>query len=96
MAATFEWDDVGNWEALARTHTPDKDGNVRVGPGAIVGGGGNIVYGEGAPVVLYGVDDLVVVRTERATLVIRRDLAPDLKSLLDELPAEVKNLEDDR
>jgi mannose-1-phosphate guanylyltransferase len=96
VAATFEWDDVGNWEALARTHTPDENGNVRVGPGAIVGGGGNIVYGEGAPVVLYGVDDLVVVRTDEATLVIRRELAPDLKSLLDGLPADVTNLEGDR
>ena len=26
--ATFPWDDVGAWDALARTRTPDADGNV--------------------------------------------------------------------
>jgi mannose-1-phosphate guanylyltransferase len=93
VAATFDWDDVGSWEALTRTHVPDADGNVRIGAGAVVDGAGNIIYGEGSPVVLYGVEDLVVVRTGSATLVTTRGRAPDLKTLLESLPAELRDPE---
>ena len=29
VPANFEWDDVGAWDALARTREPDADGNVQ-------------------------------------------------------------------
>ncbi len=93
VEATFAWDDVGTWDALARTHAPDEDGNVRVGGGSVVGGHGNIVYTDDAPVVLWGVDDLVVVRTGRMTLVTRRETVADLKDLLAGLPPRLRDFE---
>jgi mannose-1-phosphate guanylyltransferase len=42
--------------------------------------------------VLYGVDDLVVVTTNGVTLVTTVERAADLKTLVDSLPAEVRNL----
>lgn len=85
VKATFAWDDVGSWEALARTHEADASGNVAHGPSSMVEGRRNIVYAEGGRVVLYGVDDLVVVRTGTTTLVMPRGKAADLKELLREL-----------
>lgn len=85
VTAAFDWDDVGSWEALARTRTQDAAGNVAEGPAQIVEGTGNVVYTEGGKVVLYGVDDLVVVQSGGTTLVMPRDRAANLKHLLAEL-----------
>jgi mannose-1-phosphate guanylyltransferase len=88
LASTFQWDDVGTWDALARTRGSDAAGNVVVGPGRIVDGRGNLVWSDGPPVVLWGVEDLVTVQANGVTLVFPRDRAPDLKKLLAELPDE--------
>lgn len=91
VEATFRWDDVGNWEALARTRPADDDGNVAVGETHVVDGSGNILYTDDRPLVLFGVEDLVVVRTPEATLVTTRSLAPRLKELLERLPDHLRN-----
>lgn len=85
VRATFAWDDVGSWEALGRTGDADEAANVAVGAGRFVDASGNVVYSEDGEVVLFGVDDLVVVRTADRTLVLPRSRAADLKSLLKEL-----------
>lgn len=83
--ASFEWDDVGTWEALSRTRESDRRGNVTEGRVKIVEGSDNIVWSESGRVVLYGVNDLVVVRSGDETLVMPRELAPRLKEALDRL-----------
>jgi mannose-1-phosphate guanylyltransferase len=88
VAATFKWDDVGSWEALSRTRPADAAGNVTVGSARVVEASGNVVFCEGGSVVLFGVDELVVVRTSDTTLVLPRDRAADLKTLLTALEAE--------
>jgi mannose-1-phosphate guanylyltransferase len=82
VAATFKWDDVGSWEALSRTRQPDESGNVTVGNAQIVDSSGNVVFAEEGSVVLFGAENLVVVRTGETTLVMPRERAADLKSLL--------------
>jgi mannose-1-phosphate guanylyltransferase len=79
VVATFEWDDVGTWEAVARTRDSDSSGNVSSGQVRVIDGSDNIVWSESGRVVLFGVDNLVVVRSGDETLVMRRDLAPQLK-----------------
>lgn len=83
VRATFRWDDVGSWEALGRTRPADDAGNVVLGSGRLVEAGGNIVFSEeGGSVVIFGADDLIVVRTGETTMVLPRDRAADLKALL--------------
>jgi mannose-1-phosphate guanylyltransferase len=85
VAATFTWDDVGSWDALARTRSPDAAGNVVVGDATAVEAKGNVVFSEEGNVVLFGVEDLVVVRTGDTTMVLPRERAADLKTLLSAL-----------
>lgn len=85
VGATFAWDDVGSWEAISRTRAPDAAGNVMVGSGQAVDARGNVVFAETGRVVLFGTEDLVVVRTDDLTLVLPRGRAADLKRLLGEL-----------
>lgn len=83
VEATFTWDDVGSWEALARTRSTDESGNVILGDAGVVDGQNNIVYQEGSGrVVLLGTDELVVVQTADTTMVLPRARAPEIKELL--------------
>ena len=89
----FGWDDVGNWAALRRIRKGDSGGNVTTGPVHAVNATGNVVHAEGNEVVLYGVSDLVVVTHGGLTLVTTTEHATDLKQLLAELPARVRERE---
>lgn len=91
VRAAFSWDDVGSWEALARTRRADPQGNVRVGDVYVTDASGNIVVSESGTTVLFGVEDLVVVRSGDLTLVTHRSRAPHLKQLLAALPEDVRN-----
>ena len=92
VAATFPWDDVGTWDALGRVRERDRDGNVAVGPAYLHEAHDCVVWAEGEPIVVAGVRDLVVVRAHGRTLVIHREMAADLKRVLDALPAGVRDL----
>ncbi len=82
LDATFDWDDVGTWEAFARHMRVDESGNVRQGEAHVADSRGNIAVAESGRVVLLGVEDLLVVRTENDTLVMPRSRAPELKKYL--------------
>ncbi|MEX0856352.1 MAG: sugar phosphate nucleotidyltransferase [Gemmatimonadota bacterium] len=90
VRATFEWDDVGGWEALSRTRPVDEAGNCLEGEAYAVDTQRSIAWTEDGPIVLFGVDGLVVVRAAGVTLVTTRSRAPDLKALLSQLPAALR------
>ena len=92
VRATFDWDDVGAWDAVRRTRPADEAGNVVLGPGYAIESRGVTLYADDGPVVAFGVEDLVIVRTGGVTFVAHRDRTADLKRLLAELPEELRNL----
>ena len=92
VRATFAWDDVGAWDAVARTRGVEGAENCIVGDGHAVQSTGTTIYAEDGPVVAFGVDDLVIVRTHGITFVAHRDRSPDLKTCLGELPERLRNL----
>lgn len=87
----FTWSDVGTWAALRAVREADAAGNVASGRVFLRDSRGNVVHAEGPTVVLYGVDDLVVVATGGVTLVTTLERAADLKALLESLPAAVRS-----
>jgi mannose-1-phosphate guanylyltransferase len=93
IPSTFRWDDIGAWDALFRTNTPDPRGNVVLGEGYAVESSGSALYADDGPIVAFGVDDLVIVRTGGVTFVAHRDRSAQLKNLLAELPERLRTLE---
>lgn len=87
--ATFQWDDLGSWEALARHRGSDAEGNVLDGRVHLVQARNNLVVGDSGRLVLLGVDDLLVVQTGSTTLVMPRAEARRLKQYLARLPRRV-------
>ena len=89
IPAGFDWDDVGEWPAVARHHPKDAAGNVGRGRALVEQGRNNIVISEGEHLVaVVGADDLIVVHTPDATLVCPKSRAQDIKLLLKRVEAE--------
>jgi mannose-1-phosphate guanylyltransferase len=78
-----DWKDLGSWISIADTRAADDSGNAAVAERAlVVEGRNNIVVSESDHlIVTLGVDDLVVVHSEDATLVCRRDQVEQIKQL---------------
>jgi mannose-1-phosphate guanylyltransferase len=84
----FGWNDVGAWTALSEVRAADADGNVRGGAGEIIAHDARrniVVADDGKLVALVGVEDLVVVQTADAVLVVPRARAQDVKEIVAEL-----------
>lgn len=81
----FGWNDVGSWAALSAIRRPDAAGNVVVGAAALIEGRDSVVVAEeGAPyVAVLGVDNLIVIATADAVLVIPKDRAQDVRQLVE-------------
>lgn len=91
LSGDFGWDDVGTWAALRRVKPEDDTGNVVSGRVHALESSGNVVHAEGNAVVLYGVNDLVVVTLGSLTVVTTTDKAAHLKTLIDSLPADLRD-----
>lgn len=88
--ASFAWDDVGSWIAVGERLQHDAAGNAGNVPLVTVNARENIVYGcEGKQVALLGVNGLVVVETEDALLVTRREDVERIREVTAKLPEEL-------
>lgn len=73
IEAPFDWDDVGNWQSLARMRQSDEDGNTVIGKHLGVNSRGCIINSdEDHLIVTVGMEDCIVVHTSDATLVARK------------------------
>lgn len=88
LPSSFDWDDVGAWPAVCKHCTPDAAGNVVRGLGVVEQGSNNLVFSEGGHLLaVIGLDDLIVVHTPDATLVVPKSKAQDIKALLKKVEA---------
>jgi len=83
--ARFGWSDVGAWSSLFDIWPRDGRGNAARGEILAMESEGNLVYNPGRFTALVGVKDLIVVATEDALLVCRRDADQKVKDVLAEL-----------
>ena len=94
VSGDFSWDDVGTWAALARVRPKDSSGNIAVGKVFQHQSRDCIAWSDDDPIVLFGVQDLVVVRAHGRMLVMPASRAPDMKQLLDALPREIRDIDE--
>jgi mannose-1-phosphate guanylyltransferase/mannose-6-phosphate isomerase len=86
VPVSMAWSDVGSWAAL---HEIDATGdeNVAIGDVLAIDTTGSYVRAEKRLVALVGVKDLVVVETGDAVIILPRERAQDVKSVVDALKA---------
>ncbi|MGH8033084.1 MAG: mannose-1-phosphate guanylyltransferase/mannose-6-phosphate isomerase [Luteimonas sp.] len=81
------WNDVGSWSALWDVSAQDSDGNAHHGDVISVDSRNNYAYARRL-VAMVGVDDLVVVETNDAILVARKDRVQQVKDVVAQLKAD--------
>lgn len=84
VEAPFDWDDLGSWQALARQHGTDADGNTVFGLHRGIATRNCIVRSSSDHLVAtLGLEDCIVVHTSDATLVARRDDEDAIRRLIE-------------
>ena len=84
------WNDVGSWSALWDVSEQDADGNAHHGDVIAIDSRNSYAYAR-RMVALVGVDDLVVVETDDAVLVARKDKVQQVKDVVARLKAEQRS-----
>jgi len=88
--ASFEWNDVGTWTALDRLYAAQKDerGNLSVSSNmlAIDSSGCTVRCDDSRHIVaLVGMQDVIVIQTADATLIVRKDREESVRRVVEEL-----------
>ncbi|AFV75536.1 mannose-1-phosphate guanylyltransferase [Thermus oshimai JL-2] len=89
VPASFPWDDLGDWLALERRLKGEGEENLALARHVGVDTRGAILYAQGDElIVTIGLQDVVIVREGKVTLVARKDRVGELKAVLARLRAE--------
>ena len=83
------WNDVGSWAALWEVSEQDADGNAHHGDVIAIDSRNSYAYARRL-VALVGVEDLVVVETDDAVLVARKDKVQQVKDVVARLKADAR------
>lgn len=92
IPGNFGWDDVGSWLSVERIKTQDDKGNVISGNVVAQNVNNCIVEADKKLIALVGLEDLVVVDTEDATLICSKENTADIKKILEQLRNGNKDL----
>lgn len=80
IEADFNWSDVGNWNAIGTLLKKGENGNRIYGKAVFIDSKNNAVFSsDNRPVGLLGIDNAVVVSTEKGVLVVKKERANDVK-----------------
>ncbi len=88
VAGDFRWSDIGSWDALFDITPRDDNGNVTHGPVVIEDTQGCVIHSDGRLTAAIGVNDLVVVSTADAVMVVPRARSQEVKELVARLKTE--------
>ena len=87
VRGTFDWSDVGSWQAMAELTEADGDGNRGQGERVTIATRGTYVHAGDRVVATVGVENMVIVDTPDAVLVAHRDHLQRVKDVVGELKA---------
>ncbi len=88
VPADIGWSDVGNWGAVWELSDRDENGNSTRGHGVVVNASNVLVRSPEHLTTVVGVDNVIVVTTQDAVLVLNRAHGDQVKQLVDRLKAE--------
>ncbi|MEP0071335.1 MAG: mannose-1-phosphate guanylyltransferase/mannose-6-phosphate isomerase [Marinomonas sp.] len=83
-----DWSDIGAWDALYDYADKDQDQNVLLGDVMAEGSSNCLVRSESRLVAAVGVQDLVIVETADAVLVMDKNQAQDVKKIVKRIQTE--------
>jgi mannose-1-phosphate guanylyltransferase len=85
IKADFSWRDVGCWNTMWEIYDKDPDGNVIYGTVELSDTKDSYIHSEGKLTAVIGVQDLVVINTHDASLVMHKSKSESMKKLVKHL-----------
>jgi mannose-1-phosphate guanylyltransferase/mannose-6-phosphate isomerase len=82
------WNDLGSWDAVWQVGEKDKNQNVTYGDTFLVNTKNSLVYADHKLVSVAGLDNIVVIETSDAILVIDRNQSQEVKMIVNKLTLE--------
>jgi mannose-1-phosphate guanylyltransferase/mannose-6-phosphate isomerase len=82
------WNDLGSWDALWQTSLKDVNQNVTFGDTLLENTKNSLVYADHRLVSVFGLDNIVVIETSDAILVIDRNQSQEVKLIVNKLGIE--------
>ncbi|AKD24642.1 mannose-1-phosphate guanylyltransferase/mannose-6-phosphate isomerase [Polynucleobacter duraquae] len=79
------WNDLGSWDAVWQTGQKDELGNVTSGDTLLLNSKNNLVYADHRLVGTVGVENLIIIETADAILVVDRLKSQNVKHIVNEL-----------
>ena len=79
------WSDVGSWSAFWEVQDKDSSGNVLKGDAIALDTHDSLIFSSSRLVSTVGVNDLVVVETKDAVLIVNKDKTQDVKAVIEHL-----------
>ena len=90
VPADCGWSDLGSWDAVHDFRTGDADGNASEGKVTLIGCSDSLVLASGRPVVVIGLEGVVVVDSPSGLLVSRRGASDELRGFVEKEIAKGK------
>ena len=88
MEGDFGWSDVGSWETVYELNKKDNDENALVGDTYVNDVKNSYIYSPEKFTAVIGVENLLVINTDDALLVCKREQAQEVKKIVDNLNRE--------
>jgi mannose-1-phosphate guanylyltransferase / mannose-6-phosphate isomerase len=85
VRGTFDWTDVGSWQAVAELEAADADGNRGHGERVSIATRNTFVHADDRVVATVGVENLAIIDTPDALLVANRDALQRVREVVTEL-----------
>jgi len=85
IPVSFPWSDLGSWKSLDEYLRKDEGEVIARGETVAVDSSDCLIIGDGKPVALVGVKDLVVVDSDDGILVLDKNRSQDVKKIVEEL-----------
>ena len=95
MPVSYGWSDVGSWHMVWELSARDADGNAAQGSAVFINARGSYVAAEKQLVALSGLDNVVVVATDDAILVARREDGEGLRQVVKKVNSVAPTLTQD-
>lgn len=91
VATDFSWSDVGSWDAVWRATSKDANNNSVSGDVILANTRNSYVRAEHRLVAVVGMDNVTVVETADAVLVMNKDCAQDIRAVVEQLRTSGRN-----
>lgn len=88
VTGRFRWSDIGAWDAIWEVLDQDEAKNAVQGRGVALKSSGCLVHSEGIFTAVVGAEDLVVVSTRDAVMVVPKTRVQEVKGLVDTLKGQ--------